>query len=197
MNSKSVPPFNEMFSIFANEENTIYYLELNQIIPTIVCCPRCKNPIHQYERRFRCKGHKFNQSIFKNTIFSDCHLKINIMMHFFYLYLAKCSTSSIMNILNITRTTISRLKGLFYDVIIGSIPNEYTIIGGQGIEVEIDESLFGKRKFHKGKRVNGQWVVGGVERTCEKKCFFVMVESRDAHTLFDIIFAHIMPDQLL
>ena len=44
-------------------------------------------------------------------------------------------------------------------------------IGGDGKEVEIDESKFGKRKNHKGKRVDGVWVFGGIERQ-SKKCFF-------------------------
>ena len=36
-------------------------------------------------------------------------------------------------------------------------------IGGEGIIVEIDESKFGKRKYNRGHRVEGVWVVGGVE----------------------------------
>ena len=31
-------------------------------------------------------------------------------------------------------------------------------IGGEGKRVQIDESKFGKRKYHKGHRVEGQWV---------------------------------------
>lgn len=37
-------------------------------------------------------------------------------------------------------------------------------IGGPGRTVEIDESKFGKRKYHRGKRVDGVWVFGGIER---------------------------------
>lgn len=41
---------------------------------------------------------------------------------------------------------------------------------GPGRTVEIVESKFGKRKYHQGKRVDGVWVFGGIER--ETKCFF-------------------------
>ena len=36
-------------------------------------------------------------------------------------------------------------------------------IGGPGKRVQIDESKFGKRKYHRGHRVEGQWVFGGIE----------------------------------
>ena len=32
-------------------------------------------------------------------------------------------------------------------------------LGGEGEEVEIDESKFGKRKYHRGHRVEGQWAL--------------------------------------
>ena len=38
-------------------------------------------------------------------------------------------------------------------------------LGGIGEIVEIDESKFGKRKYHRGHRVEGQWVFGGIQRS--------------------------------
>lgn len=49
---------------------------------------------------------------------------------------------------------------------------------GNRIIVEVDESKFGKRKSHKGHRMEGVWVVGGVERTPERKIFVTTVEDR-------------------
>jgi transposase-like protein len=60
------------------------------------------------------------------------------------------------------------------------------INGGPGRVVEIDESKFGKRKYHRGKRVDGCWVFGGIERD-SGRCFFEVVEDRSESTLVAII----------
>ena len=58
------------------------------------------------------------------------------------------------------------------------------IIGGPGVEVEIDESKFGK-KYNRGRQVGGHWVFGGTERITGE-CFLVEVEHRDAATLLPL-----------
>jgi hypothetical protein len=50
-------------------------------------------------------------------------------------------------------------------------------IGGPGKIVEIDESKFGKRKYHRGRRVDGIEVFGDRERGT-RKCFLISVEDR-------------------
>eukprot|EP00731_Ephydatia_muelleri_P036036 Em0194g2a len=65
-------------------------------------------------------------------------------------------------------------------------------IGGVGKVVEIDESKFGKRKYNRGRRREGQWVLGGVERGSEEM-FMQIVPSRDAATLLPVIIANVKP----
>lgn len=65
-------------------------------------------------------------------------------------------------------------------------------IGGPGKTVEIDESAFGKRKYNRGRKMKTRWVVGGVDRET-KKCFFVVVNNRDANTLHNVIREHVLP----
>lgn len=60
-------------------------------------------------------------------------------------------------------------------------------IGGEGVVVEIDESKFGKRKYERGRLVRGVWVLGGVEKTPERKIFLVPVERRNRETIENII----------
>ena len=65
-------------------------------------------------------------------------------------------------------------------------------IGGPGTTVEIDESKFGKMKYHRGRKIEGKWVFGGLCRET-KACFLVVVECRDKETLFPIIRDQILP----
>ena len=52
--------------------------------------------------------------------------------------------------------------------------------------VEIDESKFGKRKYNRGRVVDGHWVFGGIERG-SKSAFMVVVPDRTKNTLMPII----------
>ncbi|KAG0440766.1 hypothetical protein DMUE_1510 [Dictyocoela muelleri] len=73
------------------------------------------------------------------------------------------------------------------DSIVSSILNNFCKIGGEGAIVEIDETKFGKRKYNRGRRVDGVWVLGGVERSNERKIFLDIIENRKSDTLLNII----------
>jgi hypothetical protein len=50
-------------------------------------------------------------------------------------------------------------------------------IGGPGIVK--------KRKYHRGHKVEGVWVIGGVERTASRSLFVAVVSDRSALTILD------------
>ena len=64
------------------------------------------------------------------------------------------------------------------------------LIGGPGVEVKINESKFGKRKYNRGRVVDGHWVFGGIERG-SRECFLVEMEKQDAATLCPHISQHV------
>lgn len=70
-------------------------------------------------------------------------------------------------------------------------------IGGKDIVVEIDESKFGKRKYNRGHRVIGTWVVGLVERTVDRKIILIPVIQRDKDTLHSIIIKYVKKGSIL
>ena len=48
-------------------------------------------------------------------------------------------------------------------------------------------------KYHKRKRVEGQWVFGGVERD-SAKCFLIPVADRTANTLIALLLEWVLPE---
>ena len=59
-----------------------------------------------------------------------------------------------------------------------SLDDEDRKIGGEGIIVEVDKSKLGKRKYNRGKHIEGTWVAIGIERTGERKFFVTAVEKK-------------------
>jgi hypothetical protein len=53
------------------------------------------------------------------------------------------------------------------------------------------KSKFGKRKYNRGHYVEGVWILGGVEKTPERKIFLMIVENRNSETLEEIIYTHV------
>lgn len=67
-------------------------------------------------------------------------------------------------------------------------------IGGPGTIVEIDEAQFGKRKYNRGRLVEGSWVLGGIQRDT-KKCFLAVCpdNKRSERALLPIIQQYVAP----
>ena len=86
----------------------------------------------------------------------------------------------IANMTSYSSTTIVKYIKIFRELVNNSLVEENFLLGRNRVIVEIDESLF--KDF---------WVVGIVERTKEKKCYFEVVKDRNTSTLRQIIEAHV------
>ncbi|XP_017479172.1 PREDICTED: uncharacterized protein LOC108368771 [Rhagoletis zephyria] len=66
-------------------------------------------------------------------------------------------------------------------------------IGGPGKTVQVDESKFGKRKYNKGRRVEGHWVLGIIEDGKEDLRLEVYPDNiRSADVLIPLIKKHVL-----
>ncbi|KAG8230332.1 hypothetical protein J437_LFUL000603 [Ladona fulva] len=78
------------------------------------------------------------------------------------------------------------------DVCREDILASHTKLGGEGVVVEVDEALIGRRKSNVGRPLMGQWVLGGFERG-SRKVFFSVIPDRSAATLLHHIRRNVAP----
>ena len=142
---------------------------------------------------FRCskRSCRVERSMNAGTFFAGTKLKTNEVLLLLRLWLAKVTFSSAVELTGIRIRQLWRFWGHFRQLVSQSLDKDDTIIGGEGIAVEVDETKLGKRKYNKGHRVDGVWVVVGVERTEERRVFVVPVETRDSLTLQRVVHEHV------
>lgn len=148
---------------------------------------------------WRCSSRLCNKktSVREGSWFFGSHLLLEQALKLTYYWVYELPGDFISRELKIgSDHTIVDWKNFAREVCLCILKQESERIGGPGKHVEIDESKFGKRKYHRGKRVDGVWVFGGIERE-SKKCFFEVVEDRSANTLIPIIKKFVEPGTII
>ena len=143
------------------------------------CCHKVHTVI-QGDKKYKCKDVKL--SIRHVLWLIDSKLQLEIILEMMNLWSQSFSLLEIVHELKLSKKTVIEWSTFFHEACITSIMDQSQAIGGNGIEVEIDESKFGKRKYHRGHRVEGQWVFGGHEKYDKSKIFMVPVLNRKAAT---------------
>ncbi|CDH61338.1 hypothetical protein RO3G_17462 [Lichtheimia corymbifera JMRC:FSU:9682] len=137
-----------------------------------------------------CKRQR--KSLRDDSFFSGIKIGMHQVLGIVWLYLYKVEMQGISDLTGASAPTVRSVIHLLYRLMNADIKDEDVTIGGKdsdgnAIIVEVDESKFGKRKSHRGHRVEGVWVVGGVEKTPERKLFVTTVEDRKKDTLHLIL----------
>ena len=125
------------------------------------CCHSTHNA-HKNGSNYKVKDIKL--SIHHNSWLVDSKLSLETILEFVYLWSQGFTHSDIMHELKLSKKTVMERFMFFRESCIFSIIEQSEPIGGNGVKVEIGESKFGKRKYHCGNKVKGQWVFGGQEK---------------------------------
>ncbi|KAG0439019.1 hypothetical protein DMUE_2726 [Dictyocoela muelleri] len=99
------------------------------------------------------------------------------------------------------RTTVSGYADLVRETITEHIASNRDKLGGLNDLgspkiVEIDESLFFKRKYNRRIIKNGQWYIGGIEKGTNKT-LIVPVERINANTIIQVIVNNVLPGKII
>ena len=113
-------------------------------------------------------------SIFKNTWFEGRKISVIKTLFLTYAFLQKFSyaqaiaetSGSAFGLVEISKEIVGDTYSYCRELIIESLLKDDGVsqIGGPNGIVEIDEAKFGKRKYNRGRVVEGQWVLGGICR---------------------------------
>ena len=132
-----------------------------------------------------------------NSWLVDAKLPLETIIEMAYLWSHCFSTNEMVHELKISKKTVIEWSLFFRECCFSRIIDDSVAIGGPGIEVEIDESKFGKRKYYRGHKVEGQWVFGGREKYDKRKIFMIPVPNRKQKTLIPIIKKWIRPGSII
>ena len=127
----------------------------------------------------------------------DAKLPLETILEMAYLWSQSFSLNEIVHELKVSNKTAIEWCAFFRECCISRIIDNSTPIGGNGIEVEIDESKFGKRKYYRGHHVEGQWVFGGREKYNKRQIFMIPVPNRKEKTLIPLIKKWIKPGTII
>jgi transposase-like protein len=148
---------------------------------------------------FRCPSKRCHKerTIRTGSFFEKSKLSCRQILLLAYWWLLKVPQRSIETITSCDSKSVQAFHEHFRQLVGSALREEDCIVGGDGIIVEVDESKFSKRKYHRGHAVDGAWILGGVERTAEKRIFLVQVPDRSASTLLNILAEHIRPRSIV
>lgn len=169
--------------------------------PKNVCPSACGYMVPlNYDRecfRHRCNGSQKESSMWANTFFSGANLPPSDILNIGYYWLAGGNHKLISTVTGHSTKTITNFLARLNQLVADSVEEDSCVIGGENIIVEIDECKLAKRKYNRGHHVEGVWVIGGVEKTPDRRVFFQAVERRDAETIEGIISRHVSPGSII
>jgi len=121
-----------------------------------------------------CSNRKCNKktTIKEGSWFAGTHLLLEQAVKLTNYWVFELSGDSLSRELRIGgEHTVVDWRNFTWEVCLSVLEEDSEQIGGPGEFVDIDESKFGKMRYHRGRRVEGVWVFGGIERE-SKRCFW-------------------------
>ena len=196
-----------------NNAFALEFFERHKIIPKEVFCPICKTKCTFREDRnqFRCrnvtkdpKNKKrskvcpFAISRFKGTFLDNTKLEPWQVLVFVNIFVTKeFSHKRVVRNVHISLKSSIDWRSFCSEVCQNYLDHQEPI-GGEGVIVEIDETLIVKRKYNRGRVLAQTWIFGGIERVSKKRFLVPLIDQRrDSETLIPLIQKFIKPKSLI
>lgn len=199
MTVPGIPDLRTVLNIIDTDDKCLEYLIEVGVLSQQYICDSCGVRMKRYGKLVRCTNRQcsITVSCLKGSFFSRSRLSISDTLLLGYMWLTGANYTTTLAQTTHGSTTIVEYFRYFRELVADSLDEEDWKVGGEGVVVEIDESKFGKRKYNRGHRVEGAWVIGGIERSQSRKFFVRVVEQRDAETIADVLRDHVLPGSIV
>ena len=199
----------DIYSVMNDKLQWLQWLAKHRLIRNNNDCGNCNSAMTLVRRAeapegysWMCRPCNTRRSVRSGSFFAKCVLTTDkIIMNMYYWTYAVKSTHVMMFEDIVDWHILVDYNNFFRVECDNWVKRQQVDLGGfdtngQPIVVEVDESYFFHRKYHRGRFRRGNWVVGLVERV-SGKCWLEIVHRRDAPTLERIILAHVLPGTVI
>ncbi|KAM0687664.1 hypothetical protein COBT_001096 [Conglomerata obtusa] len=110
-------------------------------------------------------------------IISKSKIEVAVILELLFNIIIGDISKQIRKIFNVTNRALNWLRRGCDKILKRLLDINNATTGGPGIIVEIDESKFGRRKYHHGHKIVGVWIVGMVERSALNKFYYLKYKT--------------------
>ena len=176
--------FTGMMTICQTEDSARLYLLQQSILRSSINCSACTQPMFLRSCSatksadlwiFKCGGAgcKRTKSIRTGSYLESTNLSFVTFVQLLFCFASKNLTHvDIAAYTGVSERSIGEWRAILSEATANWLYNNPQAIGGPGLIVEIDEAMFGKRKYNRGRLREGVWVLGGVCRSTGH-CFLI------------------------
>lgn len=207
--------FRAIAEFFEDNKKSLQFLRSHGVLPNNVTCPKCGKACilrkgrnlwrctHSYvlqkrRKRYHCN---FCVSDFKGSFLDNARIppwKVLVFVNHFISHLWDHKTT--IRCLNISGATSTNWRSFCCEVTDKWIENQEPI-GGEGVEVEIGETLIMESRYEEGKVLDQIVLIGGIERKTKRRFIVPLTnpfgEKRSKETFRSLIKKHVKPGSII
>ncbi|XP_052901693.1 uncharacterized protein LOC128309363 [Anopheles moucheti] len=199
-----VKSLTELKKITENELSLVGLLQKAEILPPTQLCRKCNRRMKLKATRkansckwickptSSCTG--WECTVRTGSIFKNSRLSLSQLMELTYEWSQDVKRSSASAECGANKSTVLKWYAFLREVTAEYIEINQGQIGGDGLTVEVDESVVTKRKYNRGRHAkhNHVWLVGGICRET-REIFLELVQERNPEIMHSIIKQRVAP----
>ena len=191
---------------YASDAEVVRWAAMREMIPRLDPPPRCCADMtlsfgttSRDGAVWRCPNCRRHRSVRGDCWLRDAKLSLRQAAMLLAYWIDGRSLSNASADCSISPVTVGRFFEEFRLVAQGLYRNDIAVrpLGGVGRVCQIDESLFGKAKHHRGRALLTQVWVFGIVDAVTGRVMLEMVDQRDANTLLPIITTTVAPGSII